>query len=316
MQSQLSPQFDISVLICTHNRADLLSLTISSLDSVTPVLGVDMQVVIVANACTDDTILRVQEWAVYSPWPVRVVVEPRPGLSIARNRALAESTGKVCAYLDDDVRVDPGWLEGLVRASADECVGFGGGKVKLWWEEVQRPAWFTRRLDSILSENDHGDKIMPITGTSGLVGANFWVKRTVFDQVGKFREDLGRTGQSLVGGEESDFVTRALAAGVSGVYCPDMALDHWVPVSRVTRSYLTKVSEGNEYGRIRMRSPMGPVEWLRCFLGHAKLWGVHHVLDCVRSRTQSPEEATHDASRAALGYGGLKALWDRWFDQG
>src|SRR3954470_13189626 len=57
--------------------------------------------------------------------------EPRPGLSHARNRALAwaaEAGADVLAFVDDDVMVDPGWYSALVarwdEAPADvACIG-------------------------------------------------------------------------------------------------------------------------------------------------------------------------------------------------
>ena len=43
----------------------------------------------------------------------RYVVEPRPGLSRARNRALAEADADIVAWLDDDEVADPGWIAWL-----------------------------------------------------------------------------------------------------------------------------------------------------------------------------------------------------------
>ena len=54
-----------------------------------------------------------------TPLPVvKYVMEPKPGLNFARNRALKESTGQMIAFIDDDVTVDRHWLEGLRRAIA------------------------------------------------------------------------------------------------------------------------------------------------------------------------------------------------------
>lgn len=315
MSDAVVTKIDLSLLICTHNRGSLLERTLASIDEIRPVRGVSVEVVVIANACTDDTVAVAGAWAAASSWDARIVVEPRPGLSIARNRAIDESTGSVCAYLDDDVLVDPGWLEGMSRTLADESAMFGGGKILLWWEEVERPEWFTRRLDSLLSENDHGDEVRPIVGVGGVVGANFWVRRKLLDKVGNFREDLGRSGKSLVGGEESDLIMRAHAAGMSGIYCPDVQLKHWVPASRVNREYLTKVAAGNAYGRIRMRPRMGLYEWLRCLIGHIYLLVLHSGLNLVRRIRHGRDHAIHEAAAAAKARAALRALWDRQFAQ-
>lgn len=50
---------------------------------------------------------------------VRVVREPRPGLSAARNRGLEAAQGEIIAFTDDDVEVDPGWLLAIALRMSD-----------------------------------------------------------------------------------------------------------------------------------------------------------------------------------------------------
>jgi hypothetical protein len=55
---------------------------------------------------------------------VRVVRESRPGISAARNADIANSSGDVIAFTDDDVRVDRGWLRALgARFALDASLG-------------------------------------------------------------------------------------------------------------------------------------------------------------------------------------------------
>ena len=55
---------------------------------------------------------------------VRYRREPRPGLGLAHNRGLEEVAGAIVAFTDDDVVVDPGWLEAIAEAfDADDGVG-------------------------------------------------------------------------------------------------------------------------------------------------------------------------------------------------
>ena len=49
---------------------------------------------------------------------VRVVHEPRPGISAARNAGLAAAAGEIVVFTDDDVQVDPGWLTAFGRRFA------------------------------------------------------------------------------------------------------------------------------------------------------------------------------------------------------
>src|SRR3712207_9429193 len=69
----------------------------------------------VDNARPDDSTRRVVQAVAEADPRFRYVREPRPGLSCARNRGLAEARGEVLAYTDDDVAVDPDWVQGLLR---------------------------------------------------------------------------------------------------------------------------------------------------------------------------------------------------------
>src|SRR5215213_8586848 len=102
----------VSILIPTHNRRDVLVRTIESLRQLRVPPGVEVELVVVANACTDDTVAMVNCEAASMRIPISCVVEPEPGLSIARNRCIAQARHEILAFLDDDVWVEPGWLEG------------------------------------------------------------------------------------------------------------------------------------------------------------------------------------------------------------
>lgn len=60
---------------------------------------------------------------------VRYVQEPRRGLSVARNRGVAETNAEIVAFTDDDVVADPDWLERLVAPFADATVRVSCGMV-------------------------------------------------------------------------------------------------------------------------------------------------------------------------------------------
>src|SRR5271163_1582976 len=98
----------LSILICTHNRSRLLHRTLESLSQMHVVPGLNVETVVVANACTDDTEAVVGRWQGKLHGPLRCIIEPTPGLSVARNRALAGPMHELVAFLDDDVFVDPG----------------------------------------------------------------------------------------------------------------------------------------------------------------------------------------------------------------
>jgi len=73
------------------------------------------------------------------------------------------------------------------------------------------------------------------------LGANMAARRELFERVGGFRADLGRTGGRLVLGQEvPELLLRARAAGLRGMYVPAMEVHHHIPAKRLTPSYFRK----------------------------------------------------------------------------
>src|SRR5262245_58021394 len=99
---------DITVLICTRNRAAQLGHALSSAARMDAPPGVRWELVVVDNGSTDET----EQVALgYSDrLPVRLVREETPGLSHARNRGVSEARGRYICWTDDDIVLDRNWL--------------------------------------------------------------------------------------------------------------------------------------------------------------------------------------------------------------
>ncbi|MDA8378219.1 MAG: glycosyltransferase family A protein, partial [Planctomycetia bacterium] len=96
----------LSIVIATHNRVKLLLQTLQSLSQLAVPPGVEVELIICANACTDDTVETCQPVLPGLPFTGYCITEPRAGLSHARNTALAKARGDIVAFLDDDIWVD------------------------------------------------------------------------------------------------------------------------------------------------------------------------------------------------------------------
>jgi glycosyltransferase involved in cell wall biosynthesis len=207
----------VSVVICTRDREQSLR---TALASVLALDYPDFEVVVVDNAArTDATRSVIAELA--DP-RLRLVAEPRPGLSVARNRGVRSARYDIVAFTDDDVIADPGWLRGLVRGFTRAArVGCVTGSVppaqldteaqayfdaKVQWTAAPRP----RLLD--LGEHRLSAPLYPyLVGTFG-AGANFALSRAALDDVGAFDEALG-AGTPAQGGEDLDYFLRCILAG-------------------------------------------------------------------------------------------------------
>jgi glycosyltransferase involved in cell wall biosynthesis len=93
----------ITVAICTWNRAALLDQTLAEMRNLRVPKGVDWELLVVNNNCIDDTDEVIAKHA--DKLPLRGLVEPKPGHSNARNRAMREARGEDVVWTDDDVRV-------------------------------------------------------------------------------------------------------------------------------------------------------------------------------------------------------------------
>jgi GT2 family glycosyltransferase len=172
--------------------------------------------------------------------PGPVVEEPRPGLSLARNRALewAEEQGaRAVAYVDDDAIVDPGWWESLRRRweEADERVGVIGGPIRPRWA-VTPPGWLSAPILPTLTLLDLGDEERELDPeVTTVFGANVSFAVEPLRAAGGFDPDYGHSGDRIFFSEE-DQAQRAVAAkGFRIVYAPELGVHHVIPADRLTR---------------------------------------------------------------------------------
>lgn len=244
----------VTAVICTHNRADLLTTAIESLlaQSLTPA---DYEILVIDNASTDETPQNIRRY-LNRPCHVKLrsSVQPAIGLSLARNLAVQTATGEVIAFLDDDAVADPDWLAALLDAYAMHPEAWAvGGKVLPVWES-ERPVWLTDDLLPQLSMLDLGTIVRPLDVDEQLYGINFSCRRYAFRRLGLFRSDLGRQGETLLGSEESDFQRRILSRGQAIVYTPHAIVKHRVTNERLQMRYFMRLAYGK--GRTSARLMM------------------------------------------------------------
>ena len=224
------PAVPISVVICTRDRVSMLQ---TALDSVRAVTYPNVEIIVVDNAGATDATRRYVAGLADSR--VRVIDEPRPGLSRARNAGLLAASGDVVAFTDDDVVVDRHWLSaiagGFARGRSVWCVS---GLVPA--AELRTPAqayfesrvgWSTcmraRVFDCAAPPADI--PLFPFAVGHYGTGANFAVDRAAVLGLGGFDEALG-AGSPTGGGEDLDMFFRVLRAGGQLVYDPSAVVWH------------------------------------------------------------------------------------------
>jgi GT2 family glycosyltransferase len=250
----------LTVVICTHNRAELLKRTLYELNNADRPRSSDVEILVIANACNDDTASVLEAYQSNQKekgwFELRWVKEEKAGKSHALNRAISLLGGAMVAFVDDDHRVDKKYLVNICRAakSHPEITIFCGRIIPDW--DGREPTWVHDRgpyrvYPLPIPRFDQGDKsyeIQPGGAVPG--GGNLFLRRSVFDRVGGFSPKLGPRRHDLRGGEDSDFVIRALGVGERLRYVPYVKQYHYVDPSRLRMTYLIKKS----YQRSRVTS--------------------------------------------------------------
>ncbi len=178
------------------------------------------------------------------PVPLHYLYEARQGKSYALNSGLRATRSRFVLFTDDDVRVEPGWIDAAIAPMlADDAVDYTGGPVYPIWE-APAPSWLRRDRGDLwgaIAILDYGPLSFVFEDQGRIpIGANMAVRRTMLDAVGGFDPELGRRGTSLLGQEQAEFFCRARSAGARGTYVPDMSVQHHVPAQRLTRRYFRR----------------------------------------------------------------------------
>lgn len=238
---------DATVLIATYNRAALLDRTLASIQQLRVTGGRWWDVIVVDNNSSDDTRAVVERHARDFPVSLTYLFEARQGRSSALNAGIAASTGTIVSMTDDDVLVDPGWLDAACDALLNPgrpSIAYAGGPVAPLWESAPPPWLDLSRGDlwGTIAIQDHGARGFVYEEMKKVpLGANMAVRRSLFEAVGDFRQDLGRSsGRRLLGQEVPDLLGRARSRGLQGVYVPAMRVQHHIPSARLTRAYFRR----------------------------------------------------------------------------
>jgi glucosyl-dolichyl phosphate glucuronosyltransferase len=234
----------ISIVVCTYNREKYLPKMLESVANQN-CAKTDFELILVNNKSIDNTASICEDFGVeQEDINYHYFLETQQGLSYARNRGIKESKGEFVVFIDDDAFLEENYIKELKQylRNTPELVGFGG---KIYpFLECELPVWMSKYLSTLMSIIDLGGEVKLFSGSKYPIGANMGVSRKVIDKIGVFNESLGRTGTSMLGGEEKDFFFRIKEAGIPIYYFPKMLVHHVIPAKRLTVEFIKKQAEG------------------------------------------------------------------------
>jgi succinoglycan biosynthesis protein ExoM len=227
----------ITVVICTYNRPAMFEVALLSCLRHATRRGLNFEIVVADNSVQGHAAPIVAQLGAAAA-TVRVVAVSPPNISLARNAGLRSATAPLVAFMDDDLEVEPGWLDALVDAigasGADVAVGpvrpvFPGGVPPAWDPEGARFTRVLPRPTGSLIAASGPDK----PADFALSTANsLWRADTCFTDAAPFDPDFGACG-----GEDFDLFLRLEQRGRRFVWCAEAGVWETVPPGRMQLRY-------------------------------------------------------------------------------
>lgn len=240
----------LTVLICTHDRAALLEIVLRSLNAGRRPGSGAVEILVVANACHDGTRTALDTYCERAGrdglLPLTWVAESTPGKSHALNRGAAALCSEWVVIVDDDHRVSEDFLVRITQSiAAHPQASLLCGRILPDWDG-REPAWVHdtgpyRVYPLPIPRQDFGDAPREL-GLGGPIpgGGNQIIRADVLRRLGPFSTDLGPKGHDLGGGEDTEYMLRALQAGARLWYVPDIVQYHYVDLERLALPYLMR----------------------------------------------------------------------------
>jgi glycosyltransferase involved in cell wall biosynthesis len=202
----------LSVVVPTKDRAAMLA---TCLEALRADVGQGDEIVVVDSASAD-----AQQVAELAAWFGALLVRcERPGASLARNEGWRAASHRLIGFVDDDVRVRPGWADAMVAAFDDETVAFVTGRVVVPDHQIgaERPVAVTSRTARTT--------LHPGLGGDLGASANLGVRRAALAEVGGFDVSFG-PGSWASSAEDLDLFDRLFQANYSGLFEPFALVEH------------------------------------------------------------------------------------------
>lgn len=242
----------VSAIIPTWNRADLLKSILSNLRTQSRPLD---QIIVVDNGSSDSTALVAREW------PVDFVAFPENrGFAVAVNEGIRRATGDWVLIINNDVVLEPEWLERLLGSANEENAAFAVGKLLRpgdmghldgSWDLVSRAAYAWRcgygKPDGGVWSQRRRVSFAPMTAAL--------FRREVFERVGVLETRF----ESYY--EDVDFGIRCKLAGIEGIYEPAAVALH-----------MSKTTLGKSSERVYFLTNRNQVFLLAKYYSGATLW--------------------------------------------
>jgi len=178
----------LSIVVCTRNRPESLARCLAAVNLLD---WSPRETLVVDNASETPGVEQIA-----TQHGARYILEPRIGVSMARNTGLRHATGEMIACVDDDALPDPAWIANLVREFEDPRVAAVVGRT-IPGDSLAADDSLPARLSDLDGgpqrrvvdrETPHWFEIANFGGIGA--GANMTFRRSSFERWGGFDERI------------------------------------------------------------------------------------------------------------------------------
>jgi glycosyltransferase involved in cell wall biosynthesis len=245
----MTKNLDFTVAIPTYNGASRLPELLKRLRNQIQTENFTWEIIVVDNNSTDNTAQVIQSYQVnwQCSYPLKYLFEAKQGAAYARKLAVAEASGELIGFLDDDNYPLPNWVaEAYAFAQRHPKAGAYGSQIHPDWE-VEPSEEFQRRIAPFLAITERGNVPLLYEAKKKLLppSAGLVVKRQVWlESVPEQTILTGRTPGSMLTSEDLEMLCYIQKSGWEVWYNPKMEIYHKIPNSRLQKEYLLPFFRG------------------------------------------------------------------------
>ena len=297
----------LSIVICSYNRASYISDALDSLYKQTAGLNA-FEAIIVDNNSTDNTAEVFSQWiAAHTNGSFTYITETNQGASFARNTGAAVAKGQWLCFMDDDAVATPNYVENILKhiETMPDVVGFGGRIIPKYIPA--EPKWMSYYVSSLVGNFDYAPTACAFENGKYPLESNMIVRKDVYDAIGGFNTALpGVVGTLRIGGEGKELFYKILALGHTIYYDPAICVHHVVEVKKLTSEYMYRVASGIGRGEQTRTKAISNGAYIKKIieyifkLGAAVILGIKYALLGTPAKTMPVIQFRIDALKGLL----------------
>lgn len=250
----------ITIVICTFNRHALLRQALESIAALRNPQNIPLEVIVVDNSDDGNALEMIATMRAAMPCPLAGLAAHPANISVARNAGAAAATTGIVAFLDDDQRLDAGWLEAVAEGLARYPHDVFFGAVEPVMEAPERADATVHMLFSRHPDLPTGTDLFAMgpqktPGISLATNNSIFRRATTLTGPMPFDPAFGNGG-----GEDFDLFCRLQRQGRRFGWLPAARAAEFVPASRCDHDYLARrfFAGGQAYALAIARNSSAP----------------------------------------------------------